>query len=206
MADTTTTTVACSDEKDIYADVPFCQGKKSLPGTRNHVYMIKKKSIKTWPTLPGSAAASLDKKAVYVGDFVLLADKKWRKIDLVPNENQPKSEQAGNWGAHVFTNTAPLLVPGTEEQVTGLITELNNDNNVFLVPQRNGKYRVFGNESFDCEVKLSQDWGKGTSDTNATTLEITVSDECPAPFYPGKIETSDGDISGADGKPITATA
>ena len=58
-----------------------------------------------------------------------------------------------------------------------------------------------GNEMFRTSVKPSQSVGKATSDSNNTTLEITVEDVAPAPFYPGDIVISgDVTISGATGK------
>lgn len=198
----------CTDTTDLYEDVEFCQGKKALPGMRNHAYFIRKKNITAWPTLPAtdSEGASLASIATYEGDFTLAADKKWNKIDLVPNENQPQAERAGAWGAYIFSNTAELTIPGTGAEVSGLIAMLNNDDCVFLLPQRDGQYRVFGNEAFNVDVAATQDWGRTSGDNNATVLTLTIEDELPAPFYPGKIETNDGDISGADGKVITPTA
>lgn len=208
MADTetTTTTSVCADEKDLYQDVKFCRGKKSMPGARAYMYIIKKSNIVTWPTRKGSAATSLAEVATLAGDFVLAADKKWARVELIPNQQQVVSEQAGQWGSYVFKNTATFVVPGTEEEATGLATEVNNDNCVILYPQRNGKFRLLGNEMFDLAIKPGLDTGKSSDDTNATTLTAEVEDEIPAPFYVGKIETNDGDISGADGSAITASA
>lgn len=202
MADTTQKNI-CADEKDLYQDLPFCRGQKSLPGLRAYAYYIKKSSIVAWPA--DQEATSLEEVATKKGDFTLAADKKWLRIELVPDQQQLQVEQAGQWGARVFKNTATLVIPGTEENASGLAAELNNDNCVFLVPQRNGKFRLLGSESFDASVKPGLDSGKGTDDSNATTLTIEVYDEKPAPFYKGKIATTDGDISGADGKPVTTT-
>lgn len=201
MADTATTSV-CADEKDLYADVKFCRGKKSLPGTRAYMYFIKKSNIVKWPEKQISDASSLSEVAKLSGAFTLAADKKWSKVELVPDQQQIVCEQSGSWGAYMFKNTGTFVVPGSEEEATGLATMLNNDNCVFLVPQRNGKYRLLGNEEFDAVVKPGIDTGKGSDDSNATTLTVEVEDEIAAPFYPGKIETNDGDISGADGKAI----
>lgn len=197
-------TTVCADELDLYNDVRFCRGKKSLPGTRAYAYFIKKSNVVTWPTSQADSAADLSAVATLKGDFVLAADKKWARIDLIPNQQQITCEQAGQWGSRVFNNTATLLIPGTEEEATGLATLLNNDNCLFLVPQRNGKFRLFGNEKFDCDVKPGLDSGKSSDDTNATTLTVSVEDEIAAPFYTGKIETNEGDISGADGSAIAA--
>lgn len=194
----------CTDDRDLYEDLSFCRGQKSLPGARDYMYLLRKANITTWPTRADNAAKTLAEIAKLVGDFVLAADKKWLRIALIPDQQQIVSEQIGSYGSYLFKTTATVVIPGTEEEVTGLCAEINNDDMVILIPQRNGKFRCLGNEMFTVKVKPSQDSGKGTEDTNATTLSIEIEDEIPAPFYPGKIETTDGDISGADGKPITA--
>ena len=62
---------------------------------------------------------------------------------------------------------------------------------------------MIGSEAFTPELALSQDSGKAATDTNSTTVSAVADDEYPAPFYPGKIETEDGEISGETGLAIT---
>ena len=139
-------TTACTDERDLYADVKFCKGKKSLPGVRPYAYFIKKSNVLGWPARNGAAAENLAAISTLAGDFTLAADKKWSRLELIPDENQIQAEQGGPWGSRYFNNTATLLIPGIEEEATGLAAELNNDDTIFLVPQRNGKFRLLGNE------------------------------------------------------------
>ena len=100
--------------------------------------------------------------------------------------------------------TGTAVAPGTEEEITGYIAEANNDEMVYLFIQRNGKARMVGSEAFTPELTLSQDTGKAATDTNSTTIQAVADDEFPAPFYPGKIETEDGDFSGETGQAIVA--
>ena len=194
-------TVKCDAFADIYKSLEYCTGKMSMPGTRPRAYFIPKKHITAWPTLPRANATEMGKVAVYDGNFKLEADKCFHYVDLVDGENEPKSEQVGSFGSMHFSNTLTLVVPGTEEEATGLATMLNNEDVVFIYIQRNGKARVMGNEMFRTLVKPSQSVGKATSDSNNTTLEITVEDVAPAPFYPGDIVIdSKVVISGATGK------
>ena len=57
---------------------------------------------------------------------------------------------------------------------------------------------------FESDVKPALSTGEGIDTVGGTNIEINVTDVCPAPFYPGKIETAEGDISGATGKPVAA--
>lgn len=195
----------CTSADSIYGDICFSPGKKSLPGVRGYVYGIAKRDIMKWPTIGAEAPKALADVAKYAGDFVLATDKKWHKIGLIPNESELQIESQGSFGSKTFKVTGSAVVPGTEEEVTGYIAQANNDEMVYLFIQRNGKARMVGSEAFTPELSLSQATGKATTDANSTTISAVADDEYPAPFYPGKIETEDGDISGATGLPIVVT-
>lgn len=194
----------CTTDVDLYDDIPFCQGSKSLPGVRDHFYFIPKRDVNLIPKPNGYAATTLDKVAVITDNIVTAADKKWLRVDLVPNESEPSSEQQGSFGSFTFLNKITLVMPGTEQKVTGLISVLNNDDVLVLVPQRDGKCRLFGNEAFHVDIKPSQTWGKAVTDANTTSIEISVTDEFATPFYEGEFETTDGTFSGkTDAKVVT---
>lgn len=194
----------CTSANSIYGDICFLPGKKSLPGVRGYVYGIAKRDIMTWPTIGTEAPKTLADVAKYAGNFVLASDKKWHKIGLIPNESELQVESQGSFGSKTFKVTGSAVIPGTEEEVSGYIAQANNDEMVYLFIQRNGKARMVGSEAFTPELSLSQATGKATTDANSTTISAVADDEYPAPFYPGKIETEDGDISGATGLPIVA--
>ena len=194
----------CTSANSIYGDICFLPGKTSLPGVRGYVYGIAKRDIMTWPTIGTEAPKTLADVAKYAGNFVLATDKKWHKIGLIPNESELQVESQGSFGSKTFKVTGSAVIPGTEEEVSGYIAQANNDEMVYLFIQRNGKARMVGSEAFTPELSLSQATGKATTDANSTTISAVADDEYPAPFYPGKIETEDGDISGATGLPIVA--
>ena len=194
----------CTSANSIYGDICFSPGKKSLPGVRGYVYGIAKRDIMTWPTIGTEAPKTLADVAKYAGNFVLATDKKWHKIGLIPNESELQVESQGSFGSKTFKVTGSAVIPGTEEEVSGYIAQANNDELVYLFIQRNGKARMVGSEAFTPELSLSQATGKATTDANSTTISAVADDEYPAPFYPGKIETEDGDISGATGLPTVA--
>ena len=183
--------MACTDV-DLYDSVLHCAGAKILPGVREKAYYIKKSNIVTWPTLPAIAGtATFANLASYTGNFTL-ASAQTSNVQCTSQGEAPSKS---------FNNVASLVVPGTEEEVSALARLLNNDDVVVLVPQRNGKYRVIGNTAYHTNVAVTQTTGAASTDAATTTLEVSVTDECPAPFYPGNIVTDDGTISGADDTP-----
>ncbi len=192
------TKLRCADDAALYDNIEFCMGDKSLPGTRNHAYYIPRRDIVTFPR-PAASPADLESVAVIpsTSSFGLAADKKWFRIDLVPNESEPTCEGQGSYGSKTFLNKITLVLPGTGKKATGLISQLNNDDVVFLVPMADGRCRLFGSPSYQAEVALSQAYGKNATDANTTTIEVSATDEFAAPFYEGSILTDYGTINGA---------
>ena len=186
----------CTTDKDLYEDVPYCQGSASLPGVRPHMYMVRRTNILSFPKEQGNDATKLEDVAVIKSNFVLDEGVKFVKIDLVEGESEPTCENQGNEGAKSFLNKVAFVLPGTQKKVTGLISKLNNDDVVFLYPQRDGAIRLIGNEMFRVQLELGQNAGKAVTDSSQSTITASVSDINPAPFYEGTFETEDGVIDG----------
>lgn len=186
----------CTADKDLYEDVQYCQGSASLPGVRPHMYMVRRVNILSFPKVQGDAAEKLEDVAVIKSNFVLAEGVKFVKIDLVDGESEPTCDNQGNEGAKSFNNKVAFVLPGTQKKVTGLISKLNNDDVIFLYPQRDGAIRVIGNDMFRVQLELGQSAGKQVTDSSQSTITASVSDINPAPFYEGTFETEDGTIDG----------
>ncbi len=186
----------CADDAALYEDIDFCLGDKSLPGTRNHGYYIPRRDIKTFPRPAGSSAAKMEDVAVIKSNIELYADKLWKRFALVPNESEPTAEGQGSYGSKTMLNKITLVLPGTGKKATGFISQLNNDDVVFLIPMADGKCRLFGSPLYQAEIAVSQAYGKTATDANTTTVEVSVTDEFAAPFYEGEFKTSEGTFLG----------
>ena len=178
----------------VYASLMFCKGKTVLPGLRNRLYFIPKAWIVSWPTLRPVAGDMVSTFYIYDGSFTLAADKKWMYIDIIDNKGKLESESQGDKPSRTFLNKLSVVHPETDELASSFCRQANSDDFVYLVQRRNGKFRVLGNPMFETDTKPKQDSGEGVSGDFGTTIEIEVTDECPAPYYFGTIETVDGDI------------
>ena len=178
----------------MYASLMFCKGKTVLPGLRNRLYFIPKAWIVSWPTLRPVAGDMVSTFSIYDGSFTLAADKKWMYIDIIDNKGKLESESQGDKPSRTFLNKLSVVHPETDELASSFCRQANSDDFVYLVQRRNGKFRVLGNQMFETDTKPKQDSGEGVSGDFGTTIEIEVTDECPAPYYFGTIETVDGDI------------
>lgn len=188
--------IRCADDAALYEDIDFCMGEKSLPGTRNHAYFVPRRHIKKFPRPAGSAAEKMEDVAVIKFNIELYADKLWKRFALVPNESEPTAEGQGSYGSKTMLNKITLVLPGTGKKVTGFISQLNNEDGVFLIPMVDGRCRLFGSPLYQAEIAVSQAYGKAATDANTTTVEVSVTDEFAAPFYEGEFTTSEGTFLG----------
>ena len=192
----------CSTEKTLLKDVKFCQGKKSLPGTKKRVYIADVRDILAFPAKPNRSATgfTLEQVPVLTGNFTLAEGKFFAQVDIINNNGKIAVEAQGTYGSKTFKCTYTGNAPGTEEELSGLIAELLNAEIIAVVPTRTGKFRVIGSEEFPAEINPSQDTGQAATDTNQTVLEISADDELPAPFYTGTLPVSNGTLNCATGE------
>lgn len=179
---------------NIYDSLIHCKGETVLPGIRPRVWWIPKSQIIAWPTLdkPSDEGATMESIATYKGDFTLVADAKWLAIDILDTASNVTSASQGEKRSKTFINTLTMKYAGNNEKATGFARMVNSDDGVFVYQQRDGKFRVIGNEMFETNTNPGQDSGMAVTDASGTTMETTVTDVCPAPFYPGKLRTADG--------------
>lgn len=190
----------------IYQDLEFQPGEVVLPGIKNEVLCVSKRDIVQWPKLPTVAdAAAIEDLVVYADDFVLAAGKKWNAIDARVSESGVSSESQGEAPSKTSLNKLTIVHNGVEEAATAFARQANNDDLVYICRVMSGKYRVVGNENWATSTKVAQDNGKSVTDKAGTTIEIEVSDLCPAPFYRGKLAVTDGELDCLTGV-VTAPA
>ncbi|TFU93961.1 hypothetical protein E4T81_05040 [Barnesiella sp. WM24] len=187
--------------KSLYESLRFCPGENTLPGLRPEAYAIPKSQILKFPKrkTPADAGASLGSLVTYDGDFTLAADAKFFAVDIVTTASNLKAESQGEYPSSSFLVSVTLKYAGVDEEATGFCMMANTDDLVYVVRQKNGKYRVIGNDFERTTTKPSQDSGMAVTDASGTNLEVSVTDKSPAPFYTGKLVTEDGVIDCSTG-------
>ena len=174
----------------------WCMGKPELPGIRKRIYYISKDQIAEWPTYIRDYYNRRAKKAAYSGDFVLVADAKWKYIDILPEKSQLTSEPQGELPSQTQLNKLVAVFPGVSPEASAAACYLNNSDNVFLVEDMKGFFRVVGCRKWFTKTTVSQDNGQGPTGNTSTTINVEAPDEVPSPFYMGIIETELGDVQG----------
>lgn len=173
----------------------WCEGTPVLPGIRRRLYYISKSLIVKWPTLAKDANGRTT-TATYEGNFTLAADAEWKHIDVLPSKSQVQSEAQGEKPSQTQLNTLTAVHPGVGDEATAAAAYMNNCDNIFLIQDMSGKFRVVGCEMYDTDTTVAQDLGQGATGTASTTITCKATDVVPAPFYPGEIVTEDGVVMG----------
>ena len=187
---------------NLYDSVRFCDGTTVMPGVRRKAYFISQDNIVRYPELPklSDEEVQMGELATYVGDFTLAADAKFKVIDLDDSASNVVCESQGEKPSKSFLNKATFKHPGKGEVATGFARLANASNLLFIYQERDGAFRVIGNQMFSTNVKPTQESGAKETDASGTTFNIEVSDMCPAPFYKGIIKTDEGDIDASTGE------
>ena len=180
-----------ADCSSLQKSLAWCQGRPELPGVKRRIYYISKYDIVKWPTLQHDANGRLTSSS-YSGDFTLRADVKWKFIDIISDKSQLTSEAQGEYPSQTQLNKLVAVHPGVEADATAAAAYLNNNDNVFLVEDMRGAVRVVGSDKWPTKTTVAQDLGQGATGSTSTTINVEATDECPAPFYTGKIVTDDG--------------
>ena len=183
----------------IQKSLGWCQGTPELPGVRRRIYYLAKSEIVKFPDLPRDDLGRAQ-SAVLVGSYELAADAKWKYIDILPDKSQLTSEAQGELPSQTQLNKLTAVHPGVGAEASAAAAYINNTDNVFIVEDMKGNYRVLGNEKWNTKSTVAQDLGQGATGTTSTTINVEATDEVPAPFYVGTIETEDGTINCAEGK------
>ena len=182
----------------IQKSLAWCQGTPELPGIKRRLYYIAKSLIVKFPALPrdenGRATSS-----VLNGSFELAADATWKYIDILPDKSQLTSEAQGELPSQTQLNKLVAVHPGVGAEASTAAAYINNTDNVFVVEDMKGNYRVVGSDKWTTKSTVAQDLGQGATGTTSTTINAEATDEVPAPFYVGTLATEDGEIDCSNG-------
>ncbi len=182
----------------IQKSLGWCQGTPELPGVKRRIYYLAKSLIVAFPQLSRDELGR-PTSAILDGSFTLAADSKWRYIDILPDKSQLTSEAQGELPSQTQLNKLVAVHPGVGAEASAAAAYINNTDNVFVVEDMKGNYRVLGNDKWSTKATVAQDLGQGATGTTSTTINVEATNEVPAPFYVGTLETEDGDIDCSNG-------
>lgn len=182
----------------IQKSLGWCQGTPELPGVKRRIYFLAKSGIVKFPTLTRDELGR-PTSAILDGSFTLASDTKWKYIDILPDKSQLTSEAQGELPSQTQLNKLTAVHPGVGPEASAAAAYINNTDNVFIVEDMKGNFRVLGNDKWQTKATVAQDLGQGATGTTSTTITVEATDETPAPFYTGTLETDEGTIDCSTG-------
>lgn len=182
----------------IQKSLGWCQGTPELPGVKRRIYFLAKSGIVKFPTLTRDELGR-PTSAILDGSFTLATDTKWKYIDILPDKSQLTSEAQGELPSQTQLNKLTAVHPGVGPEASAAAAYINNTDNVFIVEDMKGNFRVLGNDKWQTKATVAQDLGQGATGTTSTTITVEATDETPAPFYTGTLETDEGTIDCSTG-------
>ena len=183
----------------IQKSLDWCMGTPELPGIKRKIYYISKNLIAKWPTFQRDENGRVI-SSVLQGNFTLVADATWKFIVILADKSQLTSESQGEVPSQTQLNKLTAVHPGVGPAASAAAAYLNNGDNVFIVEDMKGKFRVVGSERWQTNCKVGQDNGQGPTGSTSTTIEVEATDEIPSPFYTGTLDTEDGTIDCSGGE------
>lgn len=183
--------------KNIQKSLDWCMGTPELPGIKRRIYYISKNLIAKWPEFVRDEAGRVTSSTLN-GSFTLVADAKWQYIVILADKSQLTSEAQGETPSQTQLNKLVAVHPSVGPEASAAAAYLNNSDNVFVVEDMKGNFRVVGSERWMTKTTVAQDNGQGATGSTSTTINVEATDEIPSPFYVGTLDTEDGEIQCGD--------
>ena len=171
----------------------WCQGMPVMPGIRRRLYYTSKQNIVQWPNYSTDNGGRYS-FATVTGNFALKADTYWYYIDILTEKSTLTSDPQGEAPSQTQLNKLTAVHPGVGPEASAVACYLNNSDNVFLVQDMSGYWRIVGSRFYETKTTVTQDNGQGATGTASTTINVEATDVCPSPFYQGSIATEDGTV------------
>ena len=178
---------------NIQRSLDWCMGTPELPGIKRRIYYIAKSLIAAWPTFTRDTNGRITSSTLN-GSFTLVADATWKYIVILADKSQLTSEAQGELPSQTQLNKLVAVHPGVGPDASAAAAYLNNSDNVFVVEDMKGQFRVVGSDRWLTKSTVAQDNGQGPTGATSTTITVEATDEIPSPFYVGTLETEDGEI------------
>jgi hypothetical protein len=103
----------------------------------------------------------------------------------------------GDTGGKSYAPKGEFFIPGIEPQSMGLARLLNNKFGVVVLPDADGKHRIWvGTGSLPCEFKPSGDSGAKAADVKGFKFEFSTDSFAPGWIYEGPIPLSGSTVVG----------
>jgi hypothetical protein len=165
-------------------DIKYPQGRYNPSGVTRVLYAFTE-DILTMPVMPDPETAATFPELIEMDTAIVMKPgKKFSELYCTLEEGELKSKQVGPRDGKGKENEMGISFPGNDALFLGFEAQCANRTLVFLVLEKNGKWRVFGSLE-DPAYSNTSDYtsGKKIADGRATVMMFTSSGATAPPIY-----------------------
>lgn len=185
-------------------NLDFNIGSVNPSGVGETIYRIRKRLIKSWPTIvdePDKAGADdvVTDLSTYKGDFTLADGAYFDKIYSTQGKAQLTFEATGETDCKMYTNHLSAYYPDLTPEALGFSKTAANDDYVYIAKSA-GRWHVVGSPDYRSVTQPTGDSGTSAGSAKGITFAVDCPDVTPLPIYKGKIVLKDGTLDLATGE------
>lgn len=157
-------------------DILYPQGRYNPAGLTRVLFAFTE-DIATFPVMPDTETATTFAELVEITTpITMVTGKKFNELYCTLEEGELKSKQVGPRDGKGKENELEISFPGNEAEFLGFEAQCANRTLVFLVLEKNGKWRVLGSDIDPAYLEVSDNTsGKKIADGRSTKLTFKAS-------------------------------
>ena len=182
----------------IQRDLLWKSGKVNPSGIRSIAFFIDKDDILDMPEAY-ETPNTVEQQVSVEGDFVLKADKFFKRIYTTQGKGKVEFEPMGEDDVQMFKNKANLKYPDISDEALALAKGTMNANTIFVIATRTSgtnkpkiAWVILGSKEYNTKVSPKGNSGDNPGSDKGLTVEIEAPDFMPLPKYLGEIILEDG--------------
>lgn len=174
------------------ADLTHTDGDDNSAGIQGYIYIAKLADIETLPVpvLDDSTGDGDFADLVTISDdIIMLPFKSFKQVYVTLETGQLDGKAQGEFDGMSFSNEFEFLIPGSGAEALGFGQWVKNSNLIMLVPEVDGRVRLFGHQGFPAKLASADSTtGKKASDRKGITYKFRSSRKGPAPIFTGSVK------------------
>jgi len=173
------------------ADLLHTDGDDNSAGIQSAIYVAKLADISVLPVpiLDDSTGDGDFADLVTIEeDIEMELFKSFKQIYVTLETGQLDSKAQGEFDGMSFSNELEFLIPGSDPSALGFGQWAKNSSLIFLVPEVDGRVRLFGHRGFPAKMANADGTtGKKAADRKGITYKFRTSRKGPAPIFTGNV-------------------
>lgn len=168
-------------------DILHESGQDNSGGLQQEFYFAKLSDIATFPT-PIDAPTTPTEKMTISSDFVMKSGKNFHKGYMTWGRGGVSWTLQGPMDGKSFRHNFEFYKPGADEESLSFLSLAKNENLVFIMKDKDGKFRVVGSEGIPAKMDSSEGGtGQTGEDDKGDTITFVSEGANPPYFYSGTI-------------------